>query len=294
MDEHRAVYTIMNPKSITMGQLYGQFDPVSHEWSDGVLAVSFRNYAMAQNDDRKWLIFDGPVDAVWIENMNTVLDDNKKLCLMSGEIIQLSNNTNLIFEPMDLDVASPATVSRCGMIYMEPSSLGWEPLLLSWLNNLPPSINTDFYKNMMYTLFVRFCYPLLWLIRKGGVKEIATTSDHNLVQGTMYMFDCFMDDFYDEKYKESVSDLDVRAQLEGSFFFSCIWSLGATLDVKSRPKFNLLFRGLLEKEFPEKTLESLGIPFEISKPDKPYIFSLPVGESVFDYRFFKEVRHSIL
>ncbi|KAF7280376.1 hypothetical protein GWI33_006107 [Rhynchophorus ferrugineus] len=288
MDEHRAIYTVMNPKSITMGQLYGQFDPTSHEWSDGVLAVSFRQFAMSTSEDRKWLIFDGPVDAVWIENMNTVLDDNKKLCLMSGEIIQLSNSTNLIFEPMDLDVASPATVSRCGMIYMEPKSIGWKPLLSSWLNTLPPFINNDFYKSMIFNLFVRFCKPLLWLIRKGGVREIATTSDHNLVKAAMNLFDCFMDDFYDDKYREQVSDLDVRAQIEGSFFFSCIWSLGATLDNNSRDKFSLLFRGLLEREFPQKLIDLLGIPFEISKPEKPYIFTLPVGETVFDYRFIKE------
>lgn len=88
----------MNPKSITMGELYGETNEMTKEWQDGLASQIMRECAMSETPDQKWCVFDGPVDALWIENMNTVLDDNMMLCLANGQRIKLRPEMRMLFE----------------------------------------------------------------------------------------------------------------------------------------------------------------------------------------------------
>jgi dynein heavy chain len=113
--------------------LYGYNDDQNPpQWHDGVLSSVLKRICL-EKVEMRWMILDGPVDTLWIESLNSVLDDSKLLTLVNGDRIGLSPNVRLLFEVEDLAVASPATVSRAGMIYMDLDELGWNPMVAMWI-----------------------------------------------------------------------------------------------------------------------------------------------------------------
>ncbi|XP_052285538.1 dynein axonemal heavy chain 12-like isoform X2 [Dreissena polymorpha] len=273
----RVMYRIINPKSVTMGQLFGQFDPVSHEWTDGIVANTFREFASTDTPDRKWVVFDGPIDALWIENMNTVLDDNKKLCLMSGEIIQMSPPMSLIFETMDLASASPATVSRCGMIYLEPATLGWRPIMRSWINQFGEIMHKEA-ADVVEAMFEWLIDPCFDFIRKNCKEYIASKHSH-VVRSMMYLIDMLMSESLHAPDAEH--NKAIRGWVISVILFSIPWSIGAVVDVDGRHKFDAFFKELLSGKF-----EKHPIPKLINKFDVP----IPPEHSVYDIFFEQKGR----
>ncbi|KAM8930485.1 dynein axonemal heavy chain 1 isoform 1-T1 [Pelodytes ibericus] len=252
-------YYILNPKSITMGQLYGEFDLLTHEWTDGILSSLIRGGATSTDPDKKWYMFDGPVDAVWIENMNTVLDDNKKLCLSSGEIIKLTEAMTMMFEVQDLAVASPATVSRCGMVYLEPSILGLTPFTECWLRCIPDFMEP--FREQLESLFSRFVQDAIIFVR-CSVKEIIASTDSNLIMSLLKLLECFFQPFIPQEGHKQIPQEKLSRLgelLEPWFFFSLIWSVGITGDSDSRVLFSAWLRDKMKSEqavmlFPEQGL----------------------------------------
>jgi dynein heavy chain len=181
----------LNPKALTMGELYGQFNEVSHEWTDGLVAKLVREcVAHQESPDKRWIVFDGPVDALWIENMNTVLDDNKTLCLANGERIRLTKQMNMVFEVNDLAVASPATVSRCGMVYLEEVHLGWRHVARSWAERLEERLDAK-HCDRILELLERVIDPTIAVIR-SRCREYVGSTNIGAVMGLLNLLDSLL------------------------------------------------------------------------------------------------------
>ena len=117
---------VIEPKSVSKEQLFGKLDATTMEWTDGIFTQILRTVISNQRGESKrrhWIVFDGDVDPEWAENLNSVLDDNKMLTLPSGERLSIPDNMRIMLEVDSLEQATPATVSRCGMLWFSESCI---------------------------------------------------------------------------------------------------------------------------------------------------------------------------
>ncbi|XP_075852592.1 dynein axonemal heavy chain 10 [Microcebus murinus] len=223
---------ILNPKAVSVIELYGILDPTTRDWTDGVLSNIFREINRpTDKKERKYILFDGDVDALWVENMNSVMDDNRLLTLANGERIRLQAHCALLFEVGDLQYASPATVSRCGMVYVDPKNLKYEPYWKKWVNEIQNKVE----QNNLDGLFQKYVPYLITVIVEGIVdgkqgeklKTIVPQTDLNMVTQLTKMLDSLLE-----------GEIEDPELLECYFLEALYCSLGAALLEDGRVKFD--------------------------------------------------------
>lgn len=132
-------FSLLDAKVMSKEALYGSLDITTREWTDGHFTAIIRKISENLRGEmlkHHWIVFDGDVDPDWVENLNSVLDDNKVLTLPNGERITLPPNVRLLFEVENLKYATPATVSRCGMIWFGDSIVSPEMQFRKHLSKL--------------------------------------------------------------------------------------------------------------------------------------------------------------
>lgn len=179
----------------------------------------------------------------------------------------MTDNMSMIFETMDLMHASPATVSRCGMIYLEPVALGWRPFFESWIHELNPMWAID-HKEVINELFDWQMDPCLEFIKKECQTTISAGQIHRTVSTTS-IFQLLIENAIEENPK--TFDQYLLVWFQAAMIMSIVWGAAGTLDRESRYKFDAFYLSMWRGDRQESPLPA-SIAFNlISLPGKDLI-----------------------
>ncbi|WEW60954.1 dynein heavy chain [Emydomyces testavorans] len=130
---------VIDSKVMSKEVLYGNLDSTTREWTDGLFTGILRKIVdnlRGEDSKRHWIVFDGDVDPEWVENLNSLLDDNKLLTLPNGERLNLPPNVRIMFEVENLKYATLATVSRCGMVWFSEDTVTPNMMVTNYIESL--------------------------------------------------------------------------------------------------------------------------------------------------------------
>lgn len=226
--------TELNPKAVSKGELFGQENLLTKDWNDGIASHYIRQAAEDHTSaHQSWICFDGPVDSLWIEDMNSVLDQSRILCLSNGQRIRLNQNMRIIFEVSDLTHASLATVTRCGMIFFPENALGWDALLISWLKKLELRKQADsseyFLDKEIFLIISNLCDSFLPKLVETfeAMPKIVPVSVFQAVRTFCEIFEAMLDESRGFKVN---APIEFKSQyITLSFIFATAWAFGGCL-----------------------------------------------------------------
>uniref|UniRef100_A0A8C5QHE5 Dynein axonemal heavy chain 11 n=1 Tax=Leptobrachium leishanense TaxID=445787 RepID=A0A8C5QHE5_9ANUR len=270
--KRKPVWNDLNPKAVTTDELFGFIHPATREWKDGLLSSLMREQANITHDGPKWIVLDGDIDPMWIESLNTVMDDNKVLTLASNERIPLTPTMRLVFEIHHLKTATPATVSRAGILYVNPQDLGWNPYVASWIETR--SNQTE--KANLTILFDKYVPSCLEQFKNGNLKTITVISENSMVQTLCSLLDCLLN-------PENVPPDSSRELYELYFVFACIWAFGGALHRDQLTDYRADFSRWWIKEMKTVKFPVQGAIFDYYLDNKTRKFT-PWSEKVADFK----------
>ncbi|XP_033840356.1 dynein heavy chain 9, axonemal isoform X2 [Periophthalmus magnuspinnatus] len=215
--KRRPVWADLNPKAVTNDELFGIINSATREWKDGLFSSIMRDLANISHSGPKWMVLDGDIDPMWIESLNTVMDDNKVLTLASNERIPLNPSMRLLFEISHLRTATPATVSRAGILYINPADLGWNPPVASWIEKR--EIQSE--KANLTILFENYLPPCLEALRTR-FKRMIPIPEQSQVQMLCYLLECLLT-------PEHTPPDSPKEHYELYFVFAAVWAFGGAL-----------------------------------------------------------------